>query len=39
MDSGAIYLWAKTAKDGQPGISVRDHCLNLDGVAVALICG
>src|SRR6266702_7915074 len=30
-------LWAKTTKDGQPGISVRDHCLNVGCVAEALI--
>ncbi|MCX6908013.1 MAG: CRISPR-associated endonuclease Cas3'', partial [Verrucomicrobia bacterium] len=29
--------WAKTTKDGQPGISVRDHCLNVGCVAEALI--
>jgi len=30
------YFWAKTTKDGQPGISVRDHCLNVGCVAEAL---
>lgn len=29
--------WAKTIKDGQPGISVRDHCLNVGCVAEALL--
>jgi CRISPR-associated endonuclease/helicase Cas3 len=29
--------WAKTTPDGQPGISVRDHCLNVGCVAEALI--
>ena len=29
--------WAKTTEDGQPGISVRDHCLNVGCVAEALI--
>ena len=29
--------WAKTTKDGQPGISVRDHCLNVGCVAEALL--
>ena len=28
--------WAKTTEDGQPGISVRDHCLNVGCVAEAL---
>jgi hypothetical protein len=27
--------WAKTTKDGKPGISVRDHCLNVGCVAEA----
>jgi len=39
MDSDATYFWAKTTKDGQPGISVRDHCLNVGCVAEALIWG
>jgi CRISPR-associated endonuclease/helicase Cas3 len=30
------YFWAKTTKDGQPGISVRDHCLNVGCVAQEL---
>ena len=29
--------WAKTTKDNQPGITVRDHCLNVGCVAEALI--
>jgi len=29
--------WAKTTEDGAPGISVRDHCLNVGCVAAALI--
>lgn len=29
--------WAKTLPDGQPGISVRDHCLNVGCVAQALL--
>ena len=30
------YFWAKTTADGKPGISVRDHCLNVGCVAEAL---
>ena len=29
--------WAKTTEDGQPGISVLDHCLNVGCVAEALL--
>jgi CRISPR-associated endonuclease/helicase Cas3 len=29
--------WAKTTEDGRPGISVRDHCLNVGCVADALL--
>ncbi|MBI4676080.1 MAG: CRISPR-associated endonuclease Cas3'' [Elusimicrobia bacterium] len=29
--------WAKTASNNQPGISVRDHCLNVGCVAEALL--
>ena len=29
--------WAKTTEDGQPGISVRDHCRNVGCVAEALL--
>jgi len=32
-----IHFWAKTTRDGQPGISVRDHCLNVGCVAEALV--
>jgi len=31
-----MKFWAKTTSDGQPGISVRDHCLNVGCVAEAL---
>lgn len=30
-------FWAKTCIDGTPGISVRDHCLNVGAVAEALL--
>ncbi|MCW5982837.1 MAG: CRISPR-associated helicase Cas3' [Bryobacteraceae bacterium] len=30
------HCWAKTKKDGRPGITVRDHCLNVGCVAEAL---
>lgn len=30
-------FWAKTLPDGTPGISVRDHCLNVGVVAEALM--
>ncbi|MGA2440205.1 MAG: CRISPR-associated helicase Cas3' [Tepidisphaeraceae bacterium] len=29
--------WAKTTENGKPGISVRDHCLNVGCVAEALL--
>lgn len=29
--------WAKTTSDGRPGMSVRDHCLNVGCVAESLI--
>ena len=29
--------WAKTTKDGQPGINVRNHCVNVGCVAEALL--
>lgn len=32
-----IQCWAKTTPDGRPGISVRDHCLNVGCVAEALL--
>jgi CRISPR-associated endonuclease/helicase Cas3 len=31
------YFWAKTNQHDEPGISVRDHCLNVGCVAEALI--
>jgi CRISPR-associated endonuclease/helicase Cas3 len=31
------HYWAKTTKNNKPGISVRDHCLNVGCVAEALI--
>lgn len=34
---GQEEFWAKTTADGRPGISVRDHCLNVGCVAEALI--
>ena len=39
MDNVLPYeeCWAKTTKDGKPGISVRDHCLNVGCVAEALL--
>ena len=39
MDNVLPYeeYWAKTTKDGKPGISVRDHCLNVGCVAEALL--
>ena len=33
----ASRCWAKTTRDGEPGISVRDHCLNVGHVAEALV--
>ena len=36
MDWANIHFWAKTTEDGQPGISVRDHCLNVGCVAEAV---
>jgi len=36
MDSPP-YFWAKTTPDGFPGISVRDHCLNVGSVCRALL--
>jgi CRISPR-associated endonuclease/helicase Cas3 len=33
----SAHFWAKTTPDGRPGISVRDHCLNVGCVAEALI--
>lgn len=40
MDSEQISqpeFWAKTKPDGMPGISVKDHCLNVGSVAHALL--
>ena len=41
MDSDPRHeeCWAKTTEDGQPGISVRDHCLNVGSMAEALLVG
>ena len=36
MTDDKPYFWAKTTPDGQPGISVRDHCLNVGCVGEAL---
>ena len=33
-----LFFWAKTTSDGNPGISVHDHCLNVGCVAQRLIC-
>lgn len=33
----AVSFWAKTTADGEPGLSVRDHCLNVGCVAEALV--
>ena len=37
MSGQATYFWAKTTTDGEPGISVRDHCLNVGCVAQSLV--
>jgi len=37
MNLDHVRFWAKTLPDGQPGISVRDHCLNVGCVADALL--
>jgi CRISPR-associated endonuclease Cas3-HD len=39
MDDVISYkeCWAKTTEEGKPGISVRDHCLNVGCVAEALL--
>src|ERR1044071_8525887 len=34
---GHEHCWAKTKEDGNPGINVRDHCLNVGCVAEALL--
>ena len=36
MNEGSAAFWAKTTQDGRPGISVRDHCLNVGCVAKVL---
>lgn len=36
MNGEETNFWAKTTEEGQPGISVRDHCLNVGCVAEAL---
>ena len=37
MDLQNVPFWAKTTPDGQPGISVFDHSMNVGCVAHALI--
>jgi CRISPR-associated endonuclease/helicase Cas3 len=37
LDPHHEECWAKTTEDGQPGINVRDHCLNVGCVAEALL--
>jgi CRISPR-associated endonuclease Cas3-HD len=37
MTWDSAVFWAKTTPEGQPGISVRDHCINVGCVAEALI--
>lgn len=37
MTEDSARFWAKTTPDGRPGISVRDHCLNVGCVAAAII--
>ena len=37
MHSAVIKFWAKTLPNSAPGISVRDHCLNVGCVAGALM--
>ena len=36
LTEDSAYFWAKTTANGQPGISVRDHCLNAGCVGEAL---
>ena len=36
MTEDSAGYWAKTTPEGQPGISVRDHCLNVGCVGEAL---
>jgi CRISPR-associated endonuclease/helicase Cas3 len=35
----SLQFWAKTIEDGQPGISVRDHCLNVGAVCRMMLVG
>jgi len=37
MNLDHVHFWAKTLPDGQPGISVGDHCLNVGCVGEVLI--
>ena len=37
MNWAQVQFWAKTAPTGEPGISVRDHCVNVGCVAEALL--
>jgi CRISPR-associated endonuclease/helicase Cas3 len=37
MKTESAYFWAKTFGENEPGISVRDHCLNVGCVAEALM--
>lgn len=37
MELRNTHFWAKTTPDGQPGIAVRDHCLNVGCVAETLL--
>jgi CRISPR-associated endonuclease/helicase Cas3 len=37
LTEDSARFWAKTTPDGRPGISVRDHCLNVGCVAAAII--
>ncbi|MGD0816220.1 MAG: CRISPR-associated helicase Cas3' [Verrucomicrobiota bacterium] len=37
MYRNGFRFWAKTTKDGQPGISVYDHCLNVGCVAEVIL--
>jgi CRISPR-associated endonuclease/helicase Cas3 len=37
LPSAVRIFWAKTTADGQPGISVLDHCINVGTVAEAIL--
>ncbi len=37
MSSKDLHFWAKTTKDGRPGVSVRTHCQNVGAVAEVFI--